>query len=62
MSVLLLYCVYFNACFTCAIIEPSCSSNQFKCNDGSCIDSAYRCDEIPDCNDRSDELNCDAGG
>ncbi|KAG8306313.1 Basement membrane-specific heparan sulfate proteoglycan core protein [Homalodisca vitripennis] len=33
-------------------------ANEFRCNDGSCIQAAYRCDNVTDCADRSDELNC----
>lgn len=35
-----------------------CMVNEFRCNDGSCIQAAYRCDNVSDCVDKSDELNC----
>ena len=35
-----------------------CKTNEFTCNDGSCIDLEYRCDDNYDCSDRSDEKNC----
>ena len=31
---------------------------QFTCNSGDCIDLWRRCDEIEDCDDRSDEIDC----
>lgn len=35
-----------------------CFSNEFRCNDGGCVSSDYRCDRINDCKDQSDELDC----
>lgn len=35
-----------------------CMANEFRCNDGSCIRAAFKCDNVTDCLDRSDELNC----
>ena len=32
-----------------------CARNQFRCNDGQCIPARFECDEIVDCEDRSDE-------
>ena len=31
---------------------------QFTCNSGDCIDLQRRCDEIKDCEDQSDEIDC----
>ena len=36
----------------------TCTSGQFTCNDGQCIDIERRCDQTPNCNDRSDEVHC----
>lgn len=35
-----------------------CSSNSFHCNNGRCINSAWKCDNNDDCGDDSDELDC----
>ena len=37
----------------------NCTKNQFKCQDNTCILSIYQCDFTLDCNDGSDEENCD---
>lgn len=37
---------------------PSCPPDQFQCNDGICIAGYKRCNQITDCADFSDELNC----
>ena len=42
-----------------------CQQDQFRCNDGHCIDEEYKCDGDKDCNDGSDEttelcgVNCE---
>ncbi|EEC16848.1 low-density lipoprotein receptor, putative, partial [Ixodes scapularis] len=36
-----------------------CEPGQFQCGDGSCIDYRRRCDGHYDCNDYSDEQNCE---
>ena len=36
----------------------SCSQDQFTCGSGVCIDVDSRCDNINDCDDRSDEADC----
>lgn len=35
-----------------------CNGNQWRCDNGKCIDSTYRCDNEDDCGDNSDETNC----
>ena len=34
--------------------------NKFCCNDGTCIEWTLRCDNVPNCNDESDEQICDS--
>lgn len=41
---------------------PSCNPNQFRCQDGQCIDKAFVCNSSPDCADKSDEKNCCENG
>ena len=36
----------------------TCSDEQFSCNDGQCIHMEQRCDQAPNCKDKSDEVNC----
>ncbi|XP_028331825.1 low-density lipoprotein receptor-related protein 2 [Gouania willdenowi] len=40
------------------LVRGRCSSNEFQCNSGQCINEAWRCDGTKDCTDDSDELNC----
>ena len=37
------------------LFDLFCSSTDFKCSSGQCIDSTSLCDGIKDCNDGSDE-------
>ncbi|XP_060530301.1 low-density lipoprotein receptor-related protein 6 isoform X2 [Cylas formicarius] len=41
---------------------PSCRPNQFRCQDGQCIDKALVCDKTTNCADKSDEKNCCENG
>lgn len=36
----------------------TCRLSQFRCDTGLCIDRALRCNEEPECPDRSDEMQC----
>ena len=36
-----------------------CKSNEFTCNDGTCLDLEVRCNDKLDCSDESDEDNCE---
>jgi len=35
-----------------------CSSTEFRCDDGTCIDAAFRCDRQYHCPDGTDEFHC----
>lgn len=49
------------ASFYVKLSLATCTVNQFKCNDGRCIISSYKCDNENDCMDGSDEANCTTG-
>jgi len=38
--------------------QEDCSHEEFRCNNGQCIDSRLYCDREYHCNDGSDELYC----
>jgi len=38
--------------------KPACETGKFRCDDGACIDEDYRCDDVSDCQDGSDERYC----
>ena len=48
--------VIFNNCALGQVTQ--CTSNQFKCARGSCIDITRKCDFSNDCGDNSDEIGC----
>merc|ERR1719376_1233657 len=37
---------------------PTCTGDQFQCDDGQCIASFRRCDKVQDCSQSEDEVNC----
>lgn len=38
--------------------EGVCRRNQFRCNDGTCVDRRVKCDRYVNCPDGSDEFDC----
>lgn len=39
-------------------LAKECEEDQFRCQNGRCIPSVWRCDEDDDCSDNSDEDDC----
>ena len=44
--------------YTIELKLTGCQEGQFTCNDGQCIAMEERCDQMPDCLDKSDEVEC----
>lgn len=38
--------------------EHTCLPNQYRCSNGKCISSIWKCDSDNDCGDMSDEQEC----
>uniref|UniRef100_A0A674BVJ8 LDL receptor related protein 1 n=1 Tax=Salmo trutta TaxID=8032 RepID=A0A674BVJ8_SALTR len=54
-----------NACLQSEYLESGlelhltlCKAAEFQCRDGSCISNSSRCDQVVNCEDASDEMNC----
>ena len=45
--------------YTVELKMSGCKEGEFTCNDGQCVSMDHRCDQLPDCRDRSDERGCD---
>ena len=44
--------------YTIKLKLSGCQDGEFTCNDGQCISMEQRCDQLPDCEDESDERGC----
>ena len=44
--------------YTTTLKLTGCEEDEFTCSDGQCIDISQRCDQIEDCRDESDEMEC----
>lgn len=58
VSVINLLCFQLSYSIFFPILASTCSSNQFQCVDGPCINIDKRCNEVEDCSDGSDEFLC----
>ena len=44
--------------YTRELKMSGCQKGEFTCNDGQCVSMQERCNQLPDCKDKSDEMNC----
>ena len=44
--------------YTIAMKLTGCKEDEFTCDDGQCIAMEERCDQLPNCRDKSDEIGC----
>ena len=44
--------------YTRELKMSGCTEWDFTCNDGQCVSMDLRCNQLPDCRDESDEMNC----
>ena len=45
--------------YTTELKMSGCEEGNFTCNDGQCVSMDQRCDQLPNCRDKSDERGCD---
>ena len=48
----------FGENYTKELKMSGCTEGKFTCNDGQCVRMDQRCNQVPDCEDESDERNC----
>ncbi|RWS25805.1 hypothetical protein B4U80_13789 [Leptotrombidium deliense] len=51
--------IEFKHCEYSIIENVACKQNEFKCQNGVCIDKIFVCDFTNDCGDNSDEIRCE---
>ena len=51
-------CSDSQARYTIEMKLTGCKEDEFTCDDGQCINLEKRCDQLPNCRDRSDEIGC----
>ena len=44
--------------YTTELKMTGCKEGSFTCNDGQCIKMVQRCNQVPECRDKSDEVGC----
>ena len=52
------FCTRDGTEYTTELKMSGCLEGNFTCDDGQCIRMEQRCDQLPDCRDKSDERNC----
>ena len=45
--------------YTTELKMSGCTRGNFTCNNGQCVDMSKRCNQLPHCEDTSDEVGCD---
>ena len=45
--------------YTVEMKLSGCKEDQFTCDDGQCVKMKQRCNQLPNCRDKSDELGCE---
>lgn len=49
----------FRVCVTVEKCNTPCTTEEFTCDNGCCLDPGLECDSTPQCSDGSDERKCD---
>ena len=44
--------------YTTYLKLSGCNPGEFTCDDGQCVTMEERCNQIPNCRDESDEVDC----
>ena len=44
--------------YTIELKMSGCQKGEFTCNDGQCVSMEERCNQLPHCRDKSDEIDC----
>ena len=52
-------CSIDGAEYTIELKMSGCQEGNFTCDDGQCVSMDQRCNQIPDCRDKTDEENCE---